>query len=150
MQRGFPSTLENHVDVHFREGQIRYLRRDDLRQVILQTTQETVLEIRYRNRSNHILFKLSALLAAQRRSIRCFRIVGERVTERLELLFQTIEALQRDDQLPIGPTATHHKIRHPADGLIETQNVVKQKRSEYGKECPSVICGLLNCHNRFP
>jgi hypothetical protein len=58
--------------------------------------------------------------------------------------------LQRDDHLAVRPAGTHHKIGHPADGLFETQNIVEQERSEYGKECPNVGYGLFSCHNCFP
>jgi hypothetical protein len=131
--------LEFHIDVYFRCDQLRNLRCDDVRQVIPETAQETILEIVHCNRSNHILFKLRAFLAAQWRSIRCFRIAGKRVAEGLKLLLQAIETLQRNDHFAVGSTETHHKVSHPTDRVFEAQNVIEQERSEYGEECSNVV-----------
>ena len=90
------------------------------------------------------------LLAVLRNRVGGFRVTRQRITKRLELLFQAVEALQRNDQLPIRSPAAHDEIGYPPDRFFESRDIIQKERRKHRQERAHIVCGFIRRHARPP
>src|SRR5262249_54435342 len=76
--------------VHFHD--LRHVRQ--IGKLLLESIEKTILQIRNRNGTDHLLTQLNPLLPVRRNCVGGFCVPRQSITKRLELLLQAVEALQ--------------------------------------------------------